>query len=1134
MKLRNHLVDGAIRFPRTVVVGTVLVVVALATLLPRLTVDTDPESMLPADNPARLFHHLAKKEFNLHDMLVVGVVNESNANGVFQARSLERIYKLTRRIESFDGVIRDDVMSLASVDNITQGGPGVVRFAWMMNTPPKTDAQARAIRDAARNLPVIDGTLVSKDGRAAAIYVPLRSKSDSHRIARKIEKIIAGFDGSDRFFITGLPVAEDTFGIEMFRQMGIAAPAAGLIVFLLMLLFFRSISLVIAPMIIAILTVSATMSLLVGLGYTIHIMSSMIPIFLMPIAVANSVHILSEFSDLYSRVRDKEKTIRLVMDDLYQPMLYTSLTTAAGFGSLAFTPVPPARVFGVFVAIGVALAFIMTVTFVPAYVVLLNDRQLNRLARTTHTHEDNWFSRALESSSRFTLVRWKSILAVTVVIIAVSVYGIFRIQINDNPVRWFRGHHRIRVADRVLNDHFAGTYNAFLVFHHKAAADSTLIHQSVDGILANARNRGIHLDTEWKEAVRKATRGNKIDINLLISAADDDLDNSEDSAYPVWEDIVNALEKTASRQRFFQSPAALTYIEDMQRDLAASNLVGKSISLADIVKTVHRELREGNAKHFTIPGSQAGIAQTLVNYQSSHRPDDLWHFVTPDYHSANIWLQLRSGDNQHMAAVEERVARYVDAHPLPAGTNLNWAGLTYLNVVWQNKMVHGMLNSLLGSFAIVFIMMLILFRSMSFAILAMLPLSVTIAFIYGVIGLVGKDYDMPVAVLSSLTLGLSVDFAIHFLERIRAVCRETNNWNKSIAIMFREPARAIVRNAIVISVGFLPLLISPLVPYNTVGFFLATIMIVSAAVTLLLLPALMHPLRKKLFRGQLPPDQEHEFVTEAGRRTLRNATIAVLIGAAVLFAAAQARSQTSPRIATIIDRANQTAYYAGDDGRASVRMTITDAQGRTRIRQFTILRKDLADGGDQDYVVLFSRPAGVRGTVFLVKKHAHGNDDRWLYMPGLDLVKRIAAGDKRISFMGSNFLYEDVSGRGIDEDTHKLVKTTPGQWVILNTPKDPGSVEFASWTVWIDRKTYLPVKMEYVDNSGTVYRRIETLAVQTIQGHPTATKMRASDLRNGGNTVSEFRNIKYNIGIPRNVFTERTLRNPPRSWFRRR
>lgn len=233
----------------------------------------------------------------------------------------------------------------------------------------------------------------------------------------------------------------------------------------------------------------------------------------------------------------------------------------------------------------------------------------------------------------------------------------------------------------------------------------------------------------------------------------------------------------------------------------------------------------------------------------------------------------------------------------------------------------------------------------------------------------------------------------------------------------------------------------------------------------------------------------------------------------------------------IIQRANLAAYYAGDDGRAQVRMTITDSQGRERIRQFTILRRDESDGGNQDYAVLFSRPADVRNTVFLVKKYIGKDDDRWLYLPALDLVKRIASGDKRTSFVGSDFFYEDVSGRGIEEDSHELVETTGEHYVVKNTPIDKGSVEFSSWTVWIDRKTFIPTKMEYLDDAGKVYRRIEALEVQEFGGYPTVTQMKASDLRSGDHTLSEFRNVEYDLKIPENVFSERSLRNPPRRWF---
>jgi predicted RND superfamily exporter protein len=206
-----------------------------------------------------------------------------------------------------------------------------------------------------------------------------------------------------------------------------------------------------------------------------------------------------------------------------------------------------------------------------------------------------------------------------------------------------------------------------------------------------------------------------------------------------------------------------------------------------------------------------------------------------------------------MEKVVEAVDEFLADTPPPVPLKHSWAGLTYINTVWQNKMVWGMLQSFMGSFIIVFIMMTILFRSPVWGIVCMVPLLITIAVIYGIIGLVGKDYDMPVAVLSALTLGMAVDFAIHFLERARSSYAQTGSWQKSVGEMFGEPARAITRNVLVIAIGFLPLLAAPLIPYKTVGIFLCAIMALSGAVTLLALPSIIKLAEKVLFKGVKEP-----------------------------------------------------------------------------------------------------------------------------------------------------------------------------------------------------------------------------------------------------------------------------------------
>ena len=250
---------------------------------------------------------------------------------------------------------------------------------------------------------------------------------------------------------------------------------------------------------------------------------------------------------------------------------------------------------------------------------------------------------------------------------------------------------------------------------------------------------------------------------------------------------------------------------------------------------------------------------------------------------------------------------------------------------------------------------------------------------------------------------------------------------------------------------------------------------------------------------------------------------------AAIAANAQAEDLTSAD--AIVEKANAVAFYQGDDGRAETRMKIVDSNGREQLRQFTILRKDIADGGDQLFYVLFSRPSDVKRTAFLVKKHVNGEDDRWLYLPSLDLVKRISAGDKRTSFVGSHFYYEDISGRSLKADKHQLTETTATHYVIDNTPVNPADVEFNHYKVWIDKTSFIPEKAEYYDAQQKPYRRISAENIQVIDSFPTATRMKVEDLRDGSYTISDMRFIHYNIDVPVDVFSERSLRNPPQQWL---
>ncbi|MFT5296489.1 MAG: putative RND superfamily exporter protein, partial [Colwellia sp.] len=250
-----RLLQLAVEKPKLVYTVVLLMVVMSLAMMPSLTIDTDPENMLSSDASARVFHNQTKANFQMRDMIVVGLVSEKS---IFTPNSLQVIEQLSTQILQIEGVIEQDLLSLSVVDNITQeknsqGESNGIRFEYLMKQAPTSLEGSLAIQQAVKRLPMLNNTLVSGDDKAIAIYVPIQAKDMSYNIAEKIRTISANFPAELvaelDFHITGLPVAEDQFGYEMFVQMGVAAPLAGLAIFVLLWYFFRNFPLIIAPMV---------------------------------------------------------------------------------------------------------------------------------------------------------------------------------------------------------------------------------------------------------------------------------------------------------------------------------------------------------------------------------------------------------------------------------------------------------------------------------------------------------------------------------------------------------------------------------------------------------------------------------------------------------------------------------------------------------------------------------------------------------------------------------------------------------------------------------------------------------------------------------------------------------------------
>ncbi|HLF30722.1 MAG TPA: MMPL family transporter [Xanthomonadales bacterium] len=765
------LVEFSIRQPKLVLLLTGLLTLLFLTQFPKIRTDTNPKHMLPETSDVRVWNDSVDKTFALYeDTIVVGVVNDASDAGVLNRDTLGRIARITNAILDLEGVASRDVNGFTTITNVTTDA-GTLKVGPLMPAEPKTDAEVADLRTALFGNPLFINRVISQDGRTTAIYVPLEQGANGAEIAARIRDIVAKEKGSERYYIAGDPVARDTFGAEMFKLMAIFSPIAGMIMFAAIQYMFRNLALSAAMMGVSMVAIIWSMGLLIGVGFPVHIMSSMAPVFLMAIAT-DSIHIFNEFYFRYRERGDKLTAIRETMAAISRPVRFTALATAAGFAVMLFMNIVPVKVFGGLIAFGTIVLRLLSFSFIPAVLTFVRE---DKLAGAAEDATQDRSARLLGRVGAFGATRPGLTVAVALALAVVAVVGTTRIHVNNNLVAWFKTGSEIRVADTAMNTALGGTSLGYLV-------------------------------VEAQEA------------------------------------------------DFMKRPEAMRWLEGLQRHLETLPVVGKTFSVADYVKRINRVLHDDDPKYDVVPDTQDGIGQYLFLFSMSAKPSDLDNVVDPTFAKANLWIQMKTWDADAMRAVISAAEGYQKAHPLAA--TMKPAGIAYFNLVWNEEVLGDLVLGLVLALMVVLVILALDFRSLKWALVAYVPLLLTILLIYGVVGFVGKDFDMPLSVMSTLSLGMAVDFAIHFVSRFRqrrvdAVASETVT--ESLAWTAARPGKGIMRNALLFAAAFSVMMAAPLTPYVAVGAFIVAMMLLSAALTLVLLPALVMLGQRWLVPGESIP-----------------------------------------------------------------------------------------------------------------------------------------------------------------------------------------------------------------------------------------------------------------------------------------
>ncbi len=472
-----------VRRPWVVLGLLLLVTIGFASQMPRLSIETNIEEMLPKGMEAYVNKKRLEKLFSSADMVVIGIENDA-PEGIYNPHTLRLVDELTQWLRSrkeFRTIALSDLMSLSTIKDIrgTADGMEVERF---MDRPAETPEAIAHLRQRLVDNGIYLGSIVSDDGKGTLVVV----RPDAAYVGRyfeiyrlleaKLDEIRAR-GGPERILVTGRPIIEGVFGIYMPEDMKHMQPIILGLLALLLFFSFRNVRGVLIPLCVVVLSELWMLGTMAAAGIPMYTVTTMLPILILAIGIADSVHLLTHIRVEARREPelDKRQAVIRGMSGMWAPILMTTLTTAAGFLSMLTSDILPMRYFGVFAAVGIVYAFIITVLFIPAIEAVLPQRE--------KALKDLAFHGYLEAMTHVVTHHPRRIMAVFGLAMLLSVFGLSQIRVNSSLVSEFRPSDPIRQADVMLNSHFAGT-NALDIMIDSGLQDGVLDPGFLEGLSA--------------------------------------------------------------------------------------------------------------------------------------------------------------------------------------------------------------------------------------------------------------------------------------------------------------------------------------------------------------------------------------------------------------------------------------------------------------------------------------------------------------------------------------------------------------------------------------------------------------------------------------------------------------------------
>ena len=691
-----------------------------------------------------------------------------------------------------------EVTSISNTDDIYGSEEGLT-IEKIFEVIPGTPGEMKSLRRRVLENDLFRNSFFSEDGRRTGIFVELAMDEDDSEILYStyiaLERIFEENPGIDKHYIAGFPIVAATLRTVIDQDTQRFFPFVALLAVFFLWLTFRRPSGVAVPMLVVGFSILFTLAIMVVFEVPLNTITSALPVFLISIGVADGIHMFSEYRENRIEGLPREKAVCLMLDKLALPVTMTSITTAVGFLSLTVSDIVPILTFGIFVAVGTLLAMVLSLIFIPALLMVLPEKVSasqegsgtdENLSRGVHqvNFMDRLFQKSLDVMTAWVLRNARPVLLAALAICAISIYGLSQVKVESSLESYFQADAPLVIANRAME---------------KMSGSRT--------------------------------------INIVITKS--------------------------GEEEPWKNPDNLKVVEEFQEFLANEPRVKRTLSLVDLIKRISYAFNE-NRKEFnrlpngfefleseeifeengqtekrTVKREISGrdlIAQYLVLYENSGG-DVLSDVVDSEYLNLNLAVTISSNSTTEEEKLLQSIEDYA-VRQFPQGFSMTSSGMVPINVATSNEVVTSQIRSLSGSILAVFLMLALIFRSVSRGLMGMIPLVFTVLFNFGVMGFFGVHLDIGTALVSSIVIGIGVDYSIHYLSSMFHELADGTELHDAISNTVRRSGKAITSNAVTVGFGFLALSVSEFLPLVTLSWMIWLTLNISALATMILIPAL--------------------------------------------------------------------------------------------------------------------------------------------------------------------------------------------------------------------------------------------------------------------------------------------------------